>query len=251
MPGDEAADLAVLACLRDPLDPEVRHQGLLPACDRGQAFPARRRSTWAARTPSSDRAVLIPRGVEAREPEVALRREVAVQHGLGDARLAGDLGGRRPRVAALREDAQRRLDDLPAASVGGQAACAAHSASAGTACGLGLARRIVGPDQPGGDDGADQGDGAGDEQRIARSPAMNDSTGSAAGQLGGHDRPHQRDPDRAAHLTAGVEDGRADARPWRPAPSGSRRPRSASSSSTCRSRRGRAPAGGSRRSSRR
>jgi hypothetical protein len=116
--GDEAADLAILAGLRDPLHPQVRHQGLLPAGDR------RRRGRRGARDQRSEdavenRAVLLPRGVEAREPEVALRREVAVEHGLGDPRLAGDLGGRRARVAALGEDAQRRQDDLPAARVGG------------------------------------------------------------------------------------------------------------------------------------
>ena len=50
-------------------------------------------------------ARLLPDVLERREVEVALRREVAVDDRLGDARGARDLGGRRAAVAALDEDA--------------------------------------------------------------------------------------------------------------------------------------------------
>ncbi len=137
VPRDELADLAVLAGLRDPLDPEVRHQRLLPACCRvrkrqgtllGQQgedlLPGARQQL--ARRGVEGGTELVPRRVEARGPEVSLRVEVAVEDGLAHARLACDLGGRRARIAAGREDAQSGLHDRPPALVGRKAAWTTH-----------------------------------------------------------------------------------------------------------------------------
>ena len=56
-----------------------------------------------------------PRGLEAREVELALRGEVAVQDRLGDAALARDLRRRRAPVAAVGEDPAGRVEHgLPA-----------------------------------------------------------------------------------------------------------------------------------------
>src|SRR3954452_1962010 len=58
---------------------------------------------------------LLPRLLEAREVEVALRAEVAVEDRLGDLGGARDLRRRRAAVARAREDVARRVEDrLPA-----------------------------------------------------------------------------------------------------------------------------------------
>ena len=129
--GDGATDLAILAGLGDPLDPEVRHQRLLPPRDRRQG---RARSGDLRRDRLVDRGPeLVPRCVEAREPQIALRGEVAVQDGLAHTRLARDLRRRGTRVAPRGEDAERRLHDCPPALLGGEPArTRGHRASAAT-----------------------------------------------------------------------------------------------------------------------
>src|SRR5262249_6147755 len=56
-----------------------------------------------------ERPYLLPDPVEAGEVELTLRREVTVEHRLGDAGLACDLRCRRPAVAALRENPAGRF----------------------------------------------------------------------------------------------------------------------------------------------
>ena len=77
------------------------------------------------------RPQLAPRLVEAREPQIALRREVAVDDRLGDAGRARDLGGRRARVAARAEHLERAATIADRRSAAGSRACAAsaHAAS--------------------------------------------------------------------------------------------------------------------------
>jgi hypothetical protein len=114
----EALDLLVLAGLVQRLDPE--RDRLDPArgvelarglADRGHRLAvAELVELGVERRPQR-----FPGGLEAREVEVALRAEVAVQDRLGDAGLAGDLGGRGAAVAADHEDALSSRDDrLPA-----------------------------------------------------------------------------------------------------------------------------------------
>ena len=123
-----AADLRVLARLGDRLHPEARQQrpssrASSPARSRASPRP-RPRCSISASIRVADPA---PRLVEARDVEVALRREVPVQDRLRDAGLARDLRRRRARVAPLREDAQRRLDDAPAGARRRQGGLAARS----------------------------------------------------------------------------------------------------------------------------
>src|SRR6188508_3141411 len=66
-------------------------------------------------------AKLHPGAVETREVELPLRREVPVENRLRHRRLARDVGGRRPGVAARGEDALSRVDDRLAPLGGGQA----------------------------------------------------------------------------------------------------------------------------------
>ena len=78
----------------------------------------------------------LPGPVEAREVELALAREVAVDDRLGDAHLARDVRRRRAAVGALGEDAQRPVEDrLPA--FGGPQADLPERAQAATSIGVG------------------------------------------------------------------------------------------------------------------
>ena len=74
------------------------------------AIAPRHRSGSSAIAFSRSLAEAAPRLVEAREVEVALRAEVAVEDRLADARLARDLRGRRPAVARAGEERARRVE---------------------------------------------------------------------------------------------------------------------------------------------
>src|SRR5204862_4115846 len=79
---------------------------------------------------------LRPGGVEAREVEVALRGEMAVEHRLGDTALPRDLSRRGRAVARPAEDANGRVQDAAPPLGGGHARTRdAHAASArGCSC---------------------------------------------------------------------------------------------------------------------
>jgi hypothetical protein len=117
---EEATDLLVLPRLGERLNPE-RHR--LDAAGRVEL--ARRLTDGCDGVLVTELVDLrvkrgaegLPRPVEARQIQLALAREVAVDDGLGDAYLPRDVRGGRPAVAALGEDAQRRVEDrLPALS---------------------------------------------------------------------------------------------------------------------------------------
>src|SRR6266516_3916505 len=81
------------------------------------------------------RAHLLPDSVQTREVELPLRGEVPEEHGLRDAGLAGDLRRRGAVVAALGEDAARRLDDSGLTLRPGQPDSGfRHAATSGTTC---------------------------------------------------------------------------------------------------------------------
>src|SRR5581483_7732872 len=135
------ADLRVLVRLCERLHPQTREQDSLllrllhRALDRPDPVaglgPLQRRAV-------PDRADLPPGLVDAGEEEVSLRREVAVEDGLGHPRLARDLGRRDAAVAAAREDVAGDVEEVRAALLGGEtgardrhaAAAAPASASA-------------------------------------------------------------------------------------------------------------------------
>jgi hypothetical protein len=105
---EERADLLVLAGLGERLDPERDRLQAARRVELAGALPEPRDDVAAARLSElrvECRAEGLPRGVETREVELALRGEVAVEDRLGDARRAGDLRGRGAAVAGAREDA--------------------------------------------------------------------------------------------------------------------------------------------------
>src|SRR6185436_7365344 len=155
VPCDVLADLPVLPRLGDPLDPEVRHHRLLPtrgrdgeeeaAADGLRCFVAGpARGQQIVRRAVERVAELLPGSVEACGPEVALRREVAVEERLADPCLARDLRGCRARVASGREHPERCLDDRPPPLVRGEASRTAHAASAGRCTGSAPCERSCG-----------------------------------------------------------------------------------------------------------
>src|SRR6266404_1905315 len=109
------SELFVLCGFAEGLHPELRELVLAVARpDRAAAHLLQAgphvggvRDRLLPRAPS-----LRPHVVEDGEIEIALRREVAVEDRLGDACGARDLRRRRPAVAALGEDPDRRLDQL-------------------------------------------------------------------------------------------------------------------------------------------
>ena len=132
VPAELLAELGVLVRLAQRLHPELGHLELAVA-DRHVAAAHRLERlahVWpSTRAPApSDVARLPPHVVERGEIEVALRREVAVEDRLGDARRARDLRRRRAAVAAVGEDADRGLDQRaraarPQAGVSAPSSC--------------------------------------------------------------------------------------------------------------------------------
>src|ERR671923_44433 len=121
--GEPAADLDVVARLRDRLDPEVGDQPALVS--RLQVGVPHSRNPERRVGLGLDRGLphctaRLPGVLEAREVEIALGREVAVEDRLGHAGLARDLRRRRPAVAAFREDPGGAVEDRGAALFGGQ-----------------------------------------------------------------------------------------------------------------------------------
>src|SRR5436190_15187182 len=91
----------------------------------GYVAAAHRRQELVGRLRFLDRIVpgrteAVPRRVDTREVEVALRGEVPVEDRLAHARLARDLGGCGPAIRALREDAEGRIDQRATALRRGQ-----------------------------------------------------------------------------------------------------------------------------------
>src|SRR5207247_4990016 len=107
----EPADLGILARLCDRLHPQAREQRLqIPHRRRAHAAPRLRRPQLVdLRLQLAADAT--PGLVQAREVEIALRREVAVQDRLGDTGFPRDLRSRRSRVAPVREDVEPSVDD--------------------------------------------------------------------------------------------------------------------------------------------
>ena len=114
MAAEVAADLGVLRRLAQRLEPELGRREL-PAAQRGHPPRYREHPCRGIRLATDllldGLAEAQPHLVETREKERALRREVAVEHGLRDARLPRDLGRRGAPVAAGGEHAQSYLDD--------------------------------------------------------------------------------------------------------------------------------------------
>ncbi len=109
---DVALDLLVLSRLGDALHPEIRQQWVRPRrALLGADVRERTRTGDRSRLELDRRSQLTPGLVEAREPQLLLRREVPVDDRLRDAGCAGDLRRRRARVAARAEYVERGSDD--------------------------------------------------------------------------------------------------------------------------------------------
>src|SRR5690348_16963750 len=135
LPAKRRCDHAILRRLGERLDPQVdepdpralRHVGV---GDRAETAVRIVRDRLLA-----DRAEARPRLVEAREIEVALRAEVAIEDRLADPGLARDLCSRRTAVARLGEDAAGGVQyRLPPGLGGEPKPCRGHAASTAGCC---------------------------------------------------------------------------------------------------------------------
>src|SRR5438105_5778844 len=124
-------DLRVVRGLRQRLDPEVDEDdpSRRPGLEVGLAdrLDPVRRVRLTLERPLPENPHLFPDAVQAGEVQLSLRGEVAVENGLGDAGLAGDLRRGRAVVAALGEDLAGGLDDRPFPLRPGETAHAAAS----------------------------------------------------------------------------------------------------------------------------
>src|SRR5262245_2953608 len=133
VPAQVALQLGILGRLTQRLHPQLRELELrrpdrdVPLADRLDGGAG---IGGLVELPLPVLARLRPDVLERREVQVALRGEVPVQDRLRDAGGAGDLRGGGAVVAAVREEADRRLDQVPAA-IGRRhpGRCDAHAAS--------------------------------------------------------------------------------------------------------------------------